>query len=144
MAGLKVGQTMDVAAFESRMSRSDISTTYGQTAGSWTGCDWPVHFGKFGLNLNGLRSRQAVLIAGATSGAEAAEWRRAAKWLAHVEQDARQAETLARAAVDLAARDDLRAALESAEDACRIEARYHRRLLWQAVRDGIAAQLNVP
>jgi hypothetical protein len=130
---------MDVPGVELR-ALPEIIRTYWRTVGAWMGCDWPVRFGNLGLNLDGLKSTQAALMAGATSGAEAAEWRRAANWLTQIEQDARQAEMCARAAVDLAARQSWPEALESADHACRIEARYHDHLVWQRLRDAIATE----
>jgi hypothetical protein len=133
---------MDAPGIESRMALPEITRTYQRTIGAWAGCDWAVRFGKLGLNLNGLKSAQADLMAGATAGEESAEWRRAAKWLARLEQDAQRAETCGRTAVDLVSRQNLHQALESAEAACRIEAKYHVQLVWQALRDSIAAHLN--
>jgi hypothetical protein len=105
-----------------------------QASGKWGGCDWPVQFGKLGLNLRGLESRHADLMARATSGEESTEWRRAAKWLARIEQDARQAEDYARAAVELTDKQ-LDEAVRSAEQACYLEAKYHDHLVWQPLRD---------
>jgi hypothetical protein len=116
-----------------------IMRSYRQAAGAWRGCDWPIRFGLLGLNLEGLESAQAALMAGATSGDEAAEWRRASTWLARVEQDAARSERDARAAVELASRDCLCEAFERAQDACLIEARYHDHLVWQGLRDALAA-----
>jgi hypothetical protein len=128
---------MDVTGTESRLSPSQITRKFRQLARSWTGCDWPIQFGKLGLNLNGLTSAQAALMAGATSGEESAEWRRAAKWLAAVEQDAVRAERLARSAVDFAARRCPREAVEAIENACQIEAKYHDQLVWRELRDAL-------
>src|SRR5438309_1599773 len=132
---------MDVPEIKQRISPADMIRTYWRTINTWTGCDWPVRFGKLGLNLDGLKSAHATLMAGATSGEEAAEWRRAAKWLSRIEQDARQAGSCARAAVDLASQQAWPEALESAERACQIEARYHVHLVWQTLRDAVATHL---
>jgi hypothetical protein len=124
------------------LSRTQITRKFRQIARSWTGCDWPIQFGKLGLNLNGLKSAQATLMAGATSGEESAEWRRAAKWLAGVEHEALQAERLARNAVDLAVRRCPHEAVEAIEHACHIEAKYHDHLVWRELRDALAAHLR--
>ncbi|WP_149496517.1 hypothetical protein [Roseiconus lacunae] len=60
----------------------------------WTGCDWETEFGPLKLNLQGIRSCQALLAASATRGEEAQQWRDAAKWLQKLEADARQASEL--------------------------------------------------
>jgi hypothetical protein len=61
----------------------------------WTGCDWPTEFGPMKLDLNGIRSRQALTVASATRGAESEQWRLAAIWLATVESDAARARDIA-------------------------------------------------
>jgi hypothetical protein len=78
------------------------------------------------------------LMAGATAGGESAEWRRAAQWLARVERDAHQAEQKAQAAVELASRQCTRDALKRVEEACRLEAKYHKELVWQPLQEAIA------
>jgi hypothetical protein len=119
-----------------------IEQTYRQAAGAWQGCDWPVRFGKLGLELTGLKSSQAALMAAATAGREAEEWRRAAKWLNHVEEEAREAEGYARTAVTLACEHSFKAALAEAATACKLESRYHAHPIWQPFHDAIASQLH--
>lgn len=58
---------------------------------SWSGCDWPTEFGSKKLNLCGLTSQQALLVANATRGDEAECWREAASWLHQIESDAAEA-----------------------------------------------------
>ncbi|MCC9602174.1 hypothetical protein LOC67_16575 [Stieleria sp. JC731] len=60
----------------------------------WTGCDWETEFGPLKLNLQGVRSRQAMLAASATRGQEAEQWKNAAIWLKDLEEDARRATEL--------------------------------------------------
>src|SRR5262249_9728411 len=84
-----------------------VEHVFQRTRGKWAGCDWPTSFGETGLELNGLRSGQAVLMARATSGAEATDWREAVQWLRLIEADADAAEVAARRAVEHAARGEL-------------------------------------
>ncbi len=124
------------------MFSAEIHRFFRQASGGWTGCDWPMQFGKLGLNLCGLKSSHAALMARATSGEESCEWRRAAKWLAQVEQDARQAEAAAQAALGFADEHPAEA-LRCAEDACRLESQYHEHLVWQPLRDALARRWQV-
>src|SRR5262245_26548095 len=62
-----------------------INRVFRQQAGKWTGCAWRTCFGKSELDLNGMNSAQARIMARATSGPEAADWRAAVQWLAQVE-----------------------------------------------------------
>ena len=120
----------------------DIALALAAGSGKWTGCDWPTQFGRTGLDLQGFCSSQAILMAGATAGSEAADWRNAVTWLTRVEQDARQAESEAQTAVSLARKGKLREALQRADLACAMEARYHRSLAWRPLRDAIEAALS--
>lgn len=108
-----------------------------KTVGKWTGCDWPTRFGKTALNLEGLTLPQALLMAKATAGIEAADWKAAAAWLSQVEQDARQAEVEAGRALDLANFGRWSASLEHAQNACAIESKYHSDLIWQPLCDAL-------
>jgi hypothetical protein len=135
---------MDVTDTESRVSPAQIARTFSRIVRTWTGCDWPIQFGKLGLNLNGLTSMQAALMAGATSGEESAEWRRACRWLASVEHDAQKAERFARTAADLAIRGRPDEAMEAMKHACQLEAVYHDQLVWQELRDALAAYQQDP
>jgi hypothetical protein len=110
------------------------------TAPAWVGCDWPTAFGATGLDLNGIRSAQALLMARATAGAEAADWREAVRWLALVEADAAEAAAAGRRAADLAARGDLAAALREARRAEALEARYHPAPGWRALVRSLEAR----
>jgi hypothetical protein len=91
------------------------------------------------MNLDGLRSTQALLMARATSGAERSEWLAAATWLGRVEQDAREADEAAGQALRLALAGDLATAMTYAERACALEAPYHAELVWRPLRDAVAA-----
>ena len=124
------------------MSDDAIHEAYARAAGRWTGCDWPTRFGEAELDLNGMRSDKALLMARATAGAESARWRDAARWLARVEQDARTAGEAARAAVALVGAGDLAAALEQARFACTLEAGYPHPPVWQPLRLAIEATLS--
>src|ERR1043166_4436913 len=48
-----------------------VERAFARAAGEWTGCDWPTSFGNKGLDLNGMTSYQAILLARATAGVEA-------------------------------------------------------------------------
>src|SRR5436305_13011804 len=108
------------------MSDDLIRSAYLAGVGRWRGCDWPTAFGRGRLDLNGLKASQATLMARATSGAEAADWQAAARWLAEVERDVQSAAAEARVAADLAATGRLREALDHAGRACDLEAKYHQ------------------
>jgi hypothetical protein len=90
----------------------------------WSGCDWETEFGPRGLNLRGTRSRQALLVAKATRGDEAQQWKEAAKWLAKVESDAEAAREFASRAAQAAASGDLAAASRHLAEAACLESHY--------------------
>jgi hypothetical protein len=119
------------------MSGEEIAQAFLCGNGRWTGCDWPTCFGTTGLNLCALTAKQARLMASATAGAEAAEWRAAARWLAEVEADARQAEAAATRAVRLAAEGRLTEAAAEARAACDLEGRYRPAVVWRALHQAI-------
>jgi len=121
---------------------AEIAAALAGASGKWTGCDWPIQFGASHLDLKGLRASQALLMAGATAGSEAADWRAAAAWLEQLEKDARQAETEARAANSLAGDGQFREALRHVNRACAIEARYRPSSTWQPLYDAIEAALS--
>src|SRR5262249_3275194 len=102
----------------SRQALARIAEAFGRAAGSWMGCDWPTAFGKTRLNLCGLKASQALLLARATAGKEAADWHAAASWLTRIERDAREAEALARQAVKLSRAGALQRSLQVAHSAC--------------------------
>ena len=81
-------------------------------------------------------------MARATAGTEAADWWAAARWLEEVEQDVQRAAAEARTATALAVTGRLREALDHADRACDLEAKYHRPLTWQALRDALQAALT--
>jgi hypothetical protein len=107
-----------------------VERAYTRARNAWTGCDWPTSFGDTGLDLSGVTSHQALLMARATSGLEAADWREAVHWLRLVEADAEAAEEAARWAVEHTAHGDLPAARRDAQAACDLEARYHPLPVW--------------
>ncbi|MBI3409010.1 MAG: hypothetical protein HY040_11740 [Planctomycetes bacterium] len=75
-----------------------IQQAFDEAKGTWTGCDWPTHFGSSGLDLNGWTSAKAESRVRELTEATA-DWRGAARWLALVEQHAREAESEAAKAV---------------------------------------------
>jgi hypothetical protein len=119
-----------------------ISLAYTEAAGSWTGCDWPTEFGQAHLNLDKLTSAGAILMARATAGGEEDAWWEASRWLAHVEQEALEAEKEARVAVHASESFQWVIALTHARNACDIEARYHTHLIWKTLRDAIEKALR--
>jgi hypothetical protein len=123
------------------MAVADIARAYLQATRKWCGCDWPTRFGQTALNLEGLKAAQALLLARATAGTEAADWRSAVTWLTQTEQDARQAEEEAHTALVLAEAGRLREALEHARQAVAVEAQYHARPVWQALQEAVEATL---
>jgi hypothetical protein len=121
------------------MSPDEIMQTFLGGVGRWTGCDWPTRFGATGLDLCGLTAAQALLLARATAGPEAADWRAAAHWLAEVEAAARQAEEAARRAAQLAAGGQLAEAAELARAARDLEGRYRPAVVWRPLHDAVIA-----
>jgi hypothetical protein len=116
---------------------SSFDRLYQQASGKWTGCDWRTDFGRSGLNLEGIQSSQATLLAVATAGSESRDWYSAVLWLREVEQVTWEADQEARKATELARLGQLEEALHHAERACELERRYHTRLIWQPLRDAI-------
>jgi hypothetical protein len=119
-----------------------VREAYLRAAEGWRGCDWPTQFGETGLDLNGLKATQAHLMARATAGSEAADWRAAVHWLSQVEQEAKEAAEEARTAVALATSGQLKEAHDHARRACAIESKYHRHLVWQALLDATETALG--
>jgi hypothetical protein len=118
-----------------------VRRAYEQGAGTWTGCDWPTHFGKSGLDLNGMDAKSVAL---SMADAEPAEdWRAAAAWLAEVERRAREAERHAAAAVKAVAEDRWADGLHNVECAWAKEfstgrpLRHGFPLAWQRLREVI-------
>ncbi len=120
----------------------EIVPALAAASGKWTGCDWSTQFGRTRLDLRDLHSAQANLMAQATAGNEAADWRNAVTWLKRVEQDASQAESEAQTAARLARSGKLRDALQCADRACAIEARYRKPFTWRPLREAIVAVLS--
>jgi hypothetical protein len=83
---------------------AEIVRVYEQTAGRWTGCDWPTAFGTMDLDLNGITAAQAGARA-AVDTPLARDWHEAALWLGRVERYAWEAERAAAAAVGAARAD---------------------------------------
>lgn len=98
-----------------------ISEIFEAASGSWTGCDWPTHFGDTGLDLQNCTPAEARAQAEQTSGAAGEDWKAAANWLACVERYAAQAERSAALAVKAAARANWEEALRHAEWAWAME-----------------------
>ncbi|NLF70292.1 MAG: hypothetical protein GX575_14730 [Candidatus Anammoximicrobium sp.] len=124
------------------MSVDDVTNAYQQAAGRWSNCDWPTAFGRSSLDLNGLKSSQATLLARATAGRESEEWRAAARWLGEIEEAARQAEVEAKAAMHLATAGRLPEALRHAQRAVEISGAYPRARIWEPLRAAIAGLLG--
>ncbi|TVS12681.1 MAG: hypothetical protein EA424_22320 [Planctomycetaceae bacterium] len=124
------------------MSLNGITSAYQQGSGQWFKCDWSTHFGRSGLDLNGLESSQATLLARATAGRESADWRAAAQWLREIEDAAQQAELEAHMAVHLATSGRLSDALRHAQRAVELSAAYPRGRTWEPLRTAIARSLG--
>jgi hypothetical protein len=124
------------------MSRDAIMQAFLGGRSRWVGCDWPTRFGAADLNLCALTSAQAGLMARATAGAEAANWRAAAEWLAEVEAAAREAEDEASRAVHLAAQGHLEEAAERARAALDLEGRYRPATVWRQLHEAIVQALR--
>jgi hypothetical protein len=118
-----------------------VRRVYEQAAGSWTGCDWPTHFGKSGLDLNGMDTKSVALLKADADPLE--DWRAAADWLAEVERRAREAERKAGAAVKAVADGRWEEALHFIECAWALEfstgrpLRHGFPLTWQRLREVI-------
>jgi hypothetical protein len=120
------------------MSDEVIAQAFLAGRGRWNGCDWPTRFGLLGLDLCALTAKQARLMAAATAGAEAADWRAAARWLAEVEADAQRAQAAAGLAARLAAEGRLAEAAEHARAACELEGRYRSAVVWRPLHEALA------
>jgi hypothetical protein len=132
MAWLEQGSGMNTVRNLSRVQLlEEITATYRQGAGQWTGCDWQTDFGADHLDLAQLKASQVLLLARATAGKEAADWQLASQWLTRIEKEAQQAETEAGIALALASTGQFREALFHAQQACAIETRYHSQPVWQ-------------
>jgi len=121
--------------------KDEIEQAYRGSLGKWDGCNWRTEFGKGRLNLMGMTSTQAMLMARATAGSEAENWRAAAGWLIRVEQAVQDAEAEARCAALLARSGKLTEAIRHARRACMIEGTYHTQLVWAPLRNAIEVAL---
>jgi hypothetical protein len=102
---------------------------------AWTGCCWRTEFGPLRLDLDGTRSRHAALLAAATRGEEAEQWKAAARWLSLVEADARSACQRSRQAIEFAERGETREASRWLAMAATLQGRYPMVNHYQLCRD---------
>jgi hypothetical protein len=127
---------------------AEIARAYTEGTGMWTGCDWPTHFGKAGLDLNGRTVAEAEARRRTTTGDEAENWRLAARWLWLIELHAAQAETHAQLAVQTAGAGDLGKALDHANRAWALEFATGRPLrrggsgVWKRLRRAVEAAVD--
>lgn len=132
-----------VNTLDSRHStRDSVVQTHALATGQWWGCNWQTQYGPRKLNLLDVWSRQARLIADATSGDESSAWEAATAYLRDVEFDAAAAERAAENAVSLVRRGQWRAALTAIEKAVALETKYRQSVVWRSVRDEIAAGID--
>lgn len=124
------------------METSEIITAFLNGCGQWRGCCWPTQLGEGRLNLQGLRSSQAILMARSTAGKERADWTAATRWLEQVERDAREAQEHAELAADLAIFGQLDQACELALRACQLESQYRTPTAWQPLLDALVGRLE--
>jgi hypothetical protein len=136
-------QSRDPRVRMTDMENSEITSAFLQARGKWTGCHWSTRFGSQKLNLQGLKSSQAVMMARSTAGKEAAEWKAATRWLEQVEHDADQAETEAGTAAQLAMIGQYEQAAKHARKACDLQARYCNDLVWQPLLDAITSTQRI-
>ncbi|WP_145216147.1 hypothetical protein [Planctomycetes bacterium TBK1r] len=114
-----------------------LQSLLDEASGRWTGCNWRTAMGPQKLNLQGMRSSHAQILASATSGSESAAWDEAAAFLAIVESDAKKAESAARRAVALMQSGHQADAILEASKAVDLEAKHRVPVIWVAVRDAI-------
>jgi hypothetical protein len=122
----------------------EVRRAYEEARGTWTGCDWPTHFGANALDLNGLTPADAEAMATQTAGTKVcADWRAAVSWLAQVQHHAEQAEAHAATTLRAAEAGDWHQAARHAERAFALEfatGRALRRpypLTWQRLHDTV-------
>ena len=118
-------------------STETFQQLYDAAIKQWTGCNWRTDLGPLRLNLMGIHSRQARLIAEATSGEESVAWEEATKFLSQVEVDSRAASKAAENAIRLIAEGKLAEAIADAERAIALEAKYREPKVWKPLRDAI-------
>lgn len=119
------------------MSSIEIQRAFQYGLGRWVGCDWDIAFGTQRLQLKGMKSRQARLLANATAGNESLAWHEAANWLENVERDAQQAESEAYCANELAKSGRLSDAEVHARKACELEQSYEQSIAWAELLQAI-------
>lgn len=119
----------------------EIRSAYCNAAGLWNGCDWPTQWGEGKLNLQGMSSSQAAILAQATAGAERASWRIAAHWLQEVEETAREARQQAEQAAELTEAGQFEAALAHAMRAAALEATYRTPIVWRPFADSVESAM---
>jgi len=124
------------------MNTEQVIEAYKEACSHWIGCDWDIYFEGDGPNLKGISSEEATSKVHATTGEASDRWHRAARWLASVEEAARQAEHEARIAYGLAIGGYPGSALPHATRAHLIESRYHRHLIWRPFLQAIEAMID--
>lgn len=132
--------------FGSANSESDrvaraIRSAYRNAAAIWNGCDWPTQWGRSRLNLQGMSSSQATILARATAGTERANWRLAANWLRQVEETAREARKEAEQAVELTESGQFESALVHARRAVALEATCRPPVVWRLFADSVESAI---
>jgi hypothetical protein len=135
----KESATMNEHSQECALLLDRIRRVLAQATRRWTGCDWATRFGRTGLNLQGMAAVQALLLARATTGQEAADWYAAVQWLTKVQEDARTAEQEAYRAWSWVRNGAPRRALRHAWRALALEAQYHSRPIWTSFHEAVAA-----
>ena len=123
------------------VSNETFGSLFDELAGRWVGCDWRTEFGPGRLNLQAMTAEQAALLGRATGGWESFQWREAARFLAHVEADAKAARRAAELARDHAIAGQLPLALEHAHRACELERRYHANPGWEPLEAAIQQRM---
>lgn len=125
--------TTHLATYES------VTRVYESATRQWWGCNWRTEFGSRKLNLCDVRSRQARLMANATSGDESSAWEQATRYLAEVEVDARNAERAAAHAISMVDNGRWRDALSEMDIAVKLESKYRESIVWRPLRNEITA-----
>ncbi len=120
------------------MPTQTVTEAFEAAVGKWTTCDWATEFGCLNLNLKGLRSPQLERLAFATRGEESQEWRNAADWVRIVEDAAAKAQELATLAHEASLRNEHSHSRQLIQQACEIEAVWHRELIWQPLCQAIS------
>ena len=111
-------------------------TLYSETFPA-TRCEWDTQFGPPKLNLNGIASAQARLMARATCGAERLEWNAAAHWLEQLERELNDAHSQARQAALLAEDGNWQEAMLCIDHAVERDERYHCPSAWRELQAAI-------